>query len=404
MGETRSLASGVAEKETRFLMPLAATSIPTYYRLDGPDDRPVVVFAHSLGLDHGMWDVQAADLSPHFRVLRYDLRGHGGSAAPAGEYRIEDLGRDLIALVDTLGIQTFALCGLSIGGMIGQWIAAHAPDRLTHLVLANTTPRVADPPSMGARAKAVLQGGMSAVADTVLGRFFSPRMLAANGPEVASARRTLLANNPAGYAGCCAAVRDMDQTSLLARITTPTLVISGTFDVSMPWQDHGAVLARQIAGARAVQLPAAHVSNLEKPRAFSAALFGLLMPAPAPGDLFDGGMAVRRAVLGDAHVDRAVAQTTDLTKDFQDLITRYVWGTIWTRPNLDHRTRRLLVLTTMAALGRWEEFRMHVRTALANGFEPCDIEEVLLQAAAYAGVPVANTGFHILTEETASRD
>src|SRR6187401_423495 len=163
-------------------MPLAATPVPTYYRLDGPDDRPVLVFAHSLGLDHGMWDVQAADFAPHVRVLRYDLRGHGASTSPPGECRIEDLGRDLIALVDALGIETFAFCGLSIGGMVGQWVAAHAPERLTHLVLANTTPRVADPSAMGARAKAVLQDGMSAVADAALGRFFSPRMLAANGP------------------------------------------------------------------------------------------------------------------------------------------------------------------------------------------------------------------------------
>ena len=379
-------------------MPLAATPVSTYYRLDGPDDRPAVVFAHSLGLDHGMWDVQAAALAPHFRVVRYDLRGHGASASPAGEYRIEDLGQDLLALVDALDIRTFALCGLSIGGMVAQWVAANAPDRLTHVVLANTTARVADPPAMGSRARAVLEGGMSTVADSALARFFSPRMLAANGPQVAWARRTLLANNPTGYAGCCAAVRDMDQSSLLGRITTPALVISGTLDVSMPWPDHGAVLAREIRGARAVQLPAAHVSNLETPRAFNAALFDLLLPAPAPADLLTAGMAVRRSVLGHAHVDRAVANTTDLTRDFQDLITRYVWGTIWTRPALDHRTRRLLVLTTMAALGRWEEFRMHTRTALESGFEPCDIEEALLQAAAYAGVPVANTGFHILAE------
>ena len=382
---------------------LRSVPVPTYYRLDGPDDRPVVVLAHSLGLDHGMWDVQVADLLPHFRVLRYDLRGHGASSAPAGEYRIEDLGRDLIALADALGIETFALCGLSIGGMIAQWVAANAAARLTHLVLANTTARVADPPSMGARAAAVLKGGMPAVMDTALGRFFSPQMLAANPPQVAWARRTLAASNPVGYAGCCAAIRDMDQTTLLGRITTPTLVIGGTLDVSMPWPDHGAVLARAIAGARAVQVPAAHVSNLETPRAFSAALFEMLLPAPEPDGLFDAGMSVRRSVLGDAHVNRAVANTTELTRDFQDLITRYVWGSIWTRPALDPRTRRLLVLTTMAALGRWEEFRMHVRTALANGFEPCDIKEVLLQAAAYAGVPVANTGFHILSEEIGSR-
>lgn len=381
---------------------LTATPVSCYYRLDGADDRPVVVLIHSLGLDHGMWDAQASDLLPHFRVLRYDIRGHGASGAPAGDYRIEDLGRDLIALVDALGLDRVALCGLSIGGMIALWVAGHAPDRVTSLVLANTTPRVAEPAAMGARAELVRRDGMAAVTDTVLSRFFSPRTLAADGPPVAWARRTLLATNPQGYAGCCAAIRDMDQAGAVARVAAPTLVVGGTHDVSMPWADHGARLAAGIAGARAVQLPAAHLSNLETPRSFTAALLDFLIPRPAAPDVYDAGMIVRRAILGDAHVDRSIAATTELTRDFQHLITQSVWGTIWTRPVLDHRTRRLLVLTTMAVLGRWEEFRMHLRAALAAGFEPCDLEELLLQAALYAGVPVANTGFHIAVEEIAA--
>src|SRR5215469_15994999 len=127
-------------------MPLIkAGGLRQYYRLDGGDDRPVLIFSHSLGCDHTMWDAQAASLLPHFRVLRYDTRGHGASDVPPGDYTIEQLARDALTLADALGIPQFAWCGLSLGGMIGQWIAAKFPDRVTALVLANTTSRVADP-------------------------------------------------------------------------------------------------------------------------------------------------------------------------------------------------------------------------------------------------------------------
>src|SRR5688500_15910256 len=240
------------------------------YRLTGPSSGPVVMFSHSLGLDHGMWDSQAADLERHVQVLRYDLRGHGDSDAPAGEYSLEQLGRDALGIADAAGVRMFAFCGLSIGGMIGQWMALNAPERLTHLVLANTTSRLADPSAMETRRRTVLDQGMAAVAEAAVGRFFSPAIVAADSPAVAWARRVLLATDPVGYAGCCAAVRDLDYSSSLGAIRTPTLVISGDLDGSMPWDGHGHVLSSEIAGAQVVRLPAAHVSNLERPRSFSA--------------------------------------------------------------------------------------------------------------------------------------
>ena len=368
-----------------------------YYRLEGRDDDPTLILSHSLGLDHGMWDQQAADFLPHFRVLRYDTRGHGGSDAPPGDYSIEALARETLALADALQIGAFALCGLSMGGMIGQWIAVHAPGRLTHLVLANTTARVADPAAMETRRRTVLDSGMASIEALAMSRYFSPSQLAGDGPSVAYARRTLLATDPVGYAGCCAALRDLDHTALLPQIGVPTLVICADQDVSMPWEGHGRVLASAIPNAQLVRLPTGHISNLERPRSFSDAVLTFLLPRSA-GQL-DAGGAVRRSVLGDAHVDRAVAGTSELTREFQELITRYAWGTIWTRPGLDWRTRRLLVLTATAALGRWEEFRLHVRAGLAHELEPCDLREVLLQAAVYAGVPAANAAFKIAQEE-----
>jgi 3-oxoadipate enol-lactonase/4-carboxymuconolactone decarboxylase len=367
-----------------------------FYRMEGADDRPVLVMSHSLGCDHGQWDIQTRDLLPHFRILRCDMRGHGASDVPPGDYSIERLSRDVLAIVDALGIGKFAFCGLSIGGMIGQWLGASAPDRLTHLVLANTSPRM-DTAAMETRRRTVLEGGVTAVADAVLGRFFMPETLARQDADVASVRRTLLNTDPRGYAGCCAAIRDMDQTGLLPQIRVPTLIIVGDRDVSTPWAGHGEVLARDIPKARVLHLPTAHLSNLERPRSFTSALADFLIPVAS--DALEAGYHMRREMLGDAYVEAAIAKTTEFTREFQELITRYAWGTIWTRPGLDLRTRRLLALSETAALGRWEEFRLHVRTGLDHVLEPCDLKELLLQTAIYAGVPAANTGFQIAKEE-----
>lgn len=380
-------------------MPYAISEgVRIFYRLEGAADKPLLVLVHSLGADHGLWDPQMPALLRYFQVLRLDLRGHGASDAPPGDYTIEQLGRDVIAAVDSTKRETFAFCGLSLGGMIGQWLGANVTHRITHLVLANTSPRVGAPDLFDARRKAVLEGGMTAVENGVMERFFSPRVLASANPQVATTRTALLAANPVGYAGCCAAIRDMEQRPMLGGIVVPTLVIGGTLDAATPWEGHGDLLARAIPGARLVVLEAAHLSNVELPSAFTNALFDFLLP-PQPDDRLAAGFAMRRSMLGDAHVDRSIANATDLTRDFQDLITRYAWGTVWTRPGLDPKVRRLLVLAMTASLGRWEEFRLHLRAGLASGLELTDLEEVLLQVAIYAGVPAANTGFHIASEK-----
>jgi 3-oxoadipate enol-lactonase / 4-carboxymuconolactone decarboxylase len=373
-----------------------------YYRLEGVAHRPLLVLVHSLGADHGMWDPQMAALLTRFHVLRLDVRGHGASDAPAGDYTIAQLAADVLATVDAAatGRDPFSYCGLSLGGMIGQWLGANAGGRIKRLILANTSPRMADPSLFEARRTTVLGQGMGAIEDAVMQRFFSARTLASGNPVAESIRSVLLATSPVGYAGCCAAIRDMDHRPLLDRILAPTLVIGGDQDLSTPWAGHGDVLAGGIRGACAVQLAATHLSNVERPSSFTAALFDFLLPA-APEDPLQAGFAVRRSVLGDAHVDRSIAAATEFTRDFQELITRYAWGTVWTRPGLDPRIRRLLVLAMTASLGRWEEFRLHVRTGLANELEMVDLEEVLLQVAIYAGVPAANTGFQAAAEEQA---
>lgn len=379
---------------------ITANQARIFYRLEGQDGLPVIVLSHSIGTDRAMWTPQVPDLTQHFQVLRYDTRGHGASDGPPGEYSVEQLGRDALALVDGLKISKFAFCGLSMGGAVGQWLALHAPERLTHLVLANTSPRFGTPEQWNSRIQAVRQGGMPAIVGLALGRFFSPEFLASSSPEVSSIRSVLLGTVPEGYVSCCAALRDFDSTAALEKIKTPTLVIVGDKDVSTPLSGNGDVLVRGISGANLVRLPVAHLSNLEAPRSFTAALIAFLQPkATSLEDALKAGFEVRRKVLGNAHVDRAIANTTPFTEDFQALITKYAWGTVWTRPGLDHRTRRLLVLVMMAALGRWEEFRLHVSAGLSHGLEICDIKESLLQTAVYAGIPAANTAFHIAQEE-----
>lgn len=368
-----------------------------FYRLEGNGAFPALVLSHSLGCDHGMWAPLMPGLLDHFQVLRYDTRGHGASAVPAGDSTLEQLGQDVLALADKLGMAKFAFCGLSMGGAVGQWLAINAPQRLTGLVLANTSPKFGTPDLWDARRKAVLEGGMQAIVDAVMQRFFSPEKQSDVWAQ--STRAVLLGTDPKGYAACCAALRDPDHRAAMSQMSVPTLVIGSDKDPSTPWEDHGAILAREIPGAKAVRLETAHLSNLEQPRAFTAAVLDFLLAGTVHADLFEAGMKVRRQVLGDEHVQRSLATATDFTRDFQELITRYAWGAVWTRPGLDHRTRRLLVLVMTAALGRWEEFRLHLRAALAHGLEVCDVKEALLQVAVYAGAPAANTAFQIAKEE-----
>jgi 3-oxoadipate enol-lactonase / 4-carboxymuconolactone decarboxylase len=374
-----------------------------FYRLQGNAVNPVLILSHSIGTDHAMWDLQVEDLLPHFQTLRYDTRGHGASEVTNCEYSVGMLGKDVLGLADSLGISQFAFCGLSLGGAIGQWVAAHAPERLTHLILANTSPQFVPRSNWETRITTVQKGGMSAVVELAMQRFFSSDTLAKKNPHVGSARSVFLGTDPVGYLGCCAALRDMDHGELIKEIKTPTLVITGDGDVSTPWIGHGERLAQGIAASKAIHLEAAHLSNIERPHSFTAGLLGFLLPQTKE-DTLEAGFAVRRAVLGDAHVEKAIANTTEFTREFQELITRYAWGSIWSRPELDRRTRRLLVLAITASLGRWEEFALHVRAGLAGELELCDLKEVLLQTAVYAGVPAANTGFQAAVELIKKKD
>lgn len=364
-----------------------------YWRCDGADNRPALLLGNSIGTDHCLWDPVMPALLREFRVIRFDMRGHGASEAPAGEYSIEKLARDALAVADAADAKRFHYAGISLGGMIGMWLGAHAPGRLEKLVLSNTSAYFG-PEGWAARIAAVQAGGMAAVADMVMGRFFTPAFVAAAGERYATTRRTLLEVNPAGYIGCCAAIRDMDQRATLAGIKAPTLVIAGSLDQATP-PAQGQAIAQAVAGARYMDLPCAHIPTLETPAAFASAVLGFLA---TPGDgsetqRYDRGLARRKEVLGVAYVESRLKNRHPFTDEFQALITRYAWGELWTRPTFDDRTRRLLVLAMMVALKSWEEFELHVRAGLEHELSPAELKEVLMLAAIYCGVPAANTAF-----------
>ena len=249
-----------------------SAAVALHHRLEGPADAPVLVLANSVGSDLSMWDPQAAALGDRFRLLRYDHRGHGGSPVPDGPYSIADLGGDLLALLDRLELARVHLCGLSLGGMVGMWVAAHAPERVQRLVLCCTAAHFPPRELWDERARVVRAEGMGALVDATMERWLTPGFRARAPEAEARLRATFLATAPEGYAGCCEAIRDMDLRPGLPGIAAPTLVLAGADDPATPpaW---GAAIAEAIPDARLeVLTDAAHVATLEQPDALTAAV------------------------------------------------------------------------------------------------------------------------------------
>ena len=360
------------------------------YRWDGPPAGPVVVLSNSLGTSAAVWGPQVQALAPYARVLRYEHRGHGGAPADTGPYTIDALGADLVGLLDALGVERASLAGLSLGGMVAMWVAAHHPERVGHLALCCTAAELPPPESWAARAAAVRAEGVVSLLDTLLGRWFTPGFVERR-PDVAALVADMLgAVTAEGYAGCCDAIGAMDQRHALGSIVAPTLVLAGAGDPVTP-PEMALGLVQAIPGASLVVVAgAAHLATLEQPAAVSAALADHLVGRPA-----ERGDTVRRAVLGDAHVERSAAGSPAWAAPFTDFITRYAWGDIWARPGLDPATRSCITLAVLAALGRSDELALHVRGARRNGLSAEQIGEVLLHCAVYAGVPAANTAFAV---------
>jgi 3-oxoadipate enol-lactonase len=246
-----------------------------HYELEGPSGAPLLVFSNSLGTDYSLWDPQAHEFSKKLRVLRYDSRGHGQSSSTSGPYSVEQLAKDVIALLDALKLDRVHFCGLSLGGMIGMWLGANAPQRLHKLVLCNTGAKIGTVENWNTRIETVRKNGMKSIAPAVLERWFTLSFHEKAPGQVSRIRNVLEGLNPEGYAACCAAVRDFDFRDELGNIRVPTLVIAGAHDPATPPAD-GRFIADHIPGARYVELNAAHLSNIEDQERFNAELTAFL--------------------------------------------------------------------------------------------------------------------------------
>ncbi|NNJ08280.1 4-carboxymuconolactone decarboxylase [Streptomyces sp. PKU-MA01144] len=427
------------------------------YRIDGPDDAPVLILGPSLGTTWHMWDRQVPELSRRWRVLRFDLPGHGGAPAhPAGS--VTELADRLVATLDELGVQRFGYAGCSVGGAVGIDLALRIPHRIASLALVAASPRFGTADEFRQRGVIVRTNGLDPMARTAPDNWFTPGFAAAQPAIVEWAVQMVRTTDPGCYIAACEALAAFDVRADLARVGVPTLVLVGSDD-QLTGPAEARTLVAGIPDARLALVPgASHLAPVEQPAAvtdllvrhFCLAWQDTLHAIPAPPsapsapstpsassvpsvsapvapvaeiapaaeqphpegavrpDPYEAGMRVRRAVLGDAHVDRAMAAADEFTADFQELITRYAWGEVWTREGLDRRTRSAVTLTALVAGGHLEELAFHTRAALRNGLTPTEIREILIHAGVYCGVPAANAAFRVarsvILEETTPRD
>ncbi|MGN9789825.1 bifunctional 3-oxoadipate enol-lactonase/4-carboxymuconolactone decarboxylase PcaDC [Streptomyces sp. OZ13] len=414
------------------------------YRVDGPEDAPILVLGPSLGTTWHMWDRQIAELSERWRVIRYDLPGHGGAPAyPAAS--VGDLAERLLATLDQLGVQRFGYAGCSVGGAVGIELALRHPQRVATLALVAASPRFGTADEFRRRGVVVRTNGLDPIARSAPERWFTPAFAAAQPAIVEWAVQMVRTTDPGCYIAACEALAAFDVRAGLGRIQVPTLVVVGSEDqVTGPAEAR--TLVAGIPDARLALVPgASHLAPVEQPAAvtdllahhFATAWHDTLAAIPAPSapvtsppvapvaeiapaateqpqatgpgrpDPYQAGMKVRREVLGDAHVDDVLADGDDFTGDFQELITRFAWGEVWTRDGLDRRMRSCVTLTALVAGGHLDELASHTRAALRNGLTPSEIREILIHTAVYCGVPAANSAFRVaqavIQEETTPR-
>ncbi|WP_308312157.1 alpha/beta fold hydrolase [Streptomyces albipurpureus] len=402
------------------------------YQVDGHEDAPWLVLGPSLGTTWHMWDRQIEDLSREWRVLRYDLPGHGGAPAqPAAS--VGELAARLLATLDGLGIQRFGYAGCSIGGAIGIELALAHPHRLASLALVAASPRFGTADEFRRRGVVVRTNGLEPMARSAPESWFTQGFAAAQPAIVEWAVQMVRTTDPGCYIAACEALAAFDARAELGRIGVPTLVLVGSDDqVTGPAEAR--TLVAGIPDSRLALVPgASHLAPVEQPAAvtdllvrhfagvaqdtLSAIPVPPLMPqasAPAtpvaefapvvepthPGrvDPYEPGIKVRREVLGDAHVDGITARADGFADDFQELVTRYAWGEVWSREGIDRRTRSVITLTALVAGGHRDELATHTRAALRNGLTPQEIKEILIHTAVYCGVPAANSAFAVARE------
>jgi 3-oxoadipate enol-lactonase/4-carboxymuconolactone decarboxylase len=366
----------------------------------GPTDRSLLVLGPSLGtLVSTLWGAAAQRLGQHFRILGWDFPGHGNSA-PAGDFTVGDLAAAVLTAVDAYAGEPtmFGYAGDSLGGAVGLQLMLDAPERVAWAVLCCTGPRIGEPEGWRDRVAAVRSGGTAVLLNSAPERWFAPGYRDRDPQTAAALLNDLAACDDDSYAAACEALAEFDVRNRIAEIGAPLLAVAGGRDAVTPPPLLRHLAAGVQQGRLVVLDGVAHLAPAEAPDRLAALIADQATtrpPARTTAQVRAEGMRVRREVLGDVHVDRALERTTDVTRDFQDFITTYAWGGIWTRDGLDRRSRSLVTLATLVARGHHEELAMHIRAARRNGLTDGEIAEALLQTAIYCGVPDANTAFRI---------
>jgi 3-oxoadipate enol-lactonase/4-carboxymuconolactone decarboxylase len=374
------------------------TAVPL---VDAPG-RPLLLVGPSLGTSaETLWKRCAGLLRGDYHVVGWDLPGHGRSAPAHAGFGVPGLAKAVLELADRIRPgATFRYAGDSIGGAVGLQLLLDFPERVESAVLLCTGAKIGESVGWRQRAETVRADGVQAVVAGSIERWFAAGFMDRE-PEVAgSLLDALRATDPESYALVCEALATFDVRDRLGEITAPVLAVAGAEDQPAPPEGLRRIADGVRHGRLVVLDGVAHVAPAEAPAVVAALLDEHFLDELRRGERTmeetrAAGMAVRRQVLGDEHVDRAVAGTTPFTRDFQELITAYAWGEIWTRPGLDRRSRSMITLTALVALGHHEELAMHIRAARTNGLTDDEIKEVLLQTAIYCGVPAANTAFRI---------
>lgn len=347
-----------------------------------------VVLVHGVGSTSDAWSSIVALLGDDHPVIRYDLRGHGRSPKPTGPYTLDDFVADHIALMDDLDIDRAHVVGYSLGGLIAQALALSHPDRVDRLgILSAVAGRTeGERRAVRERLAAVEAEGPAGMAAQGPSRWYTRRFQERSPEAVARHLERFAANDPVAYAAAFRVLATSDLADELAKIEASTLVLTGSDDVGSPPR-MSRLMAERIPDAQLVIVDGVKHGILEEQaRRVAAELSGFLSPARRPGDVEDG-MAARRAVLGNTYVDRATSRDDPLSKEFQEFVTTYCWGQIWTDDRLTRREHSLLTLAMTAALGRMDEFEAHAAGAIRNGIDTGELAAIVKQIAVYCGVP-----------------